>query len=466
MSDQHRGQAMTHAGDPNLRTPHMDRLATGGASFRRAYANCPVCTPSRGTIFSGRHAHAGPVAGFFDVFKPSAPSTATVLRAHGYRTAYIGKWHCGIIFDQAPPEVKQNLGQYPGSPYRTPENFRGGFEEWAAFEAINAPFQTYVYRNEETAPQRLTGYQTDVLTDLAIQRVQAHDARQPLFLVLSVEPPHFPCLAPEAFRRFDPARLQVRPNFGRLHPAWPGTPVVDDSTLRQILANYYAMVENLDHNIGRLIAAVEQSLGVENCLLVYFSDHGDYVGSHGMWLDKVYEHEESVRVPAIFHWPGAIPARGGVDGLFSLVDLLPTTLGLAGLPVPPWCQGTDWSARLRGADVAGPTEVLLEMQGVPRWEPRFQDWRGLVTDRWKYAFYEDRRETLYDLEADPYELNDLAPSAPDLCAEMRERLLRLLRATREPYFDVIIEHGVAAATPRYLVDMPTKLNNIRWAGGL
>ncbi|SVD62738.1 uncharacterized protein METZ01_LOCUS415592, partial [marine metagenome] len=102
LSDEHRGQAMSHTGDTNVRTPWMDRLAREGVSFERAYANCPICTPSRGTIFSGRHAHSGPVAGFFDVFKPTAPSTATELRKLGYRTAYFGKWHCGIVRNQIP----------------------------------------------------------------------------------------------------------------------------------------------------------------------------------------------------------------------------------------------------------------------------------------------------------------------------------------------------------------------------
>ena len=106
LSDEHRGQAMSHAGDPNVRTPAMDRMAAEGASFRRAYANCPVCTPSRGTIFSGRNAHSGPVPGFREAYKATAPSTATVLKELGYRTAYFGKWHCGIVHDQVPPAAR------------------------------------------------------------------------------------------------------------------------------------------------------------------------------------------------------------------------------------------------------------------------------------------------------------------------------------------------------------------------
>ena len=108
LSDEHCGTAMSHAGDQNVSTPNMDQLASEGVSFRNAYANCPICTPSRGTIFSGRYAHAGPVQFFFDVYKATSPSTATILRTAGYHTAYFGKWHCGVVQDQEPDEVRQN----------------------------------------------------------------------------------------------------------------------------------------------------------------------------------------------------------------------------------------------------------------------------------------------------------------------------------------------------------------------
>ncbi|MFM8717539.1 MAG: sulfatase-like hydrolase/transferase, partial [Spartobacteria bacterium] len=193
LSDEHCGFAMSCAGDPNVRTPNLDRLAGQGMRFDQAYANCPVCTPSRGTIFSGRHAHAGPVPGFFDVWKVSAPSTATVLATAGYRTAYFGKWHCGIIDDQIPASARE----LPGAPNRTPEDRRAGFEEWAGFEVINAPFQSYLYRDHDLEPTKLEGYQTDVLTDLVIEYIRQYDRPEPLYLVLSIEPPHFPLEVPE-----------------------------------------------------------------------------------------------------------------------------------------------------------------------------------------------------------------------------------------------------------------------------
>ena len=155
LSDEHCGMAMGHTGDPNVRTPNMDRLATEGVTFTRAYANCPVCTPSRGTIFSGRHAHAGPVQGFFDVYKATAPSTATLLRDKGYHTAYFGKWHCGVVKDQAPPAVLEHPEDYTRWPMRTPEYHRAGFQDWYGFEVNNAPFKGFYYHEHEVNSRRL-----------------------------------------------------------------------------------------------------------------------------------------------------------------------------------------------------------------------------------------------------------------------------------------------------------------------
>jgi arylsulfatase A-like enzyme len=467
LSDEHRGQAMGHAGDSNLHTPWMDRMAAEGASFRHAYANSPVCTPSRGTIFSGRYAHCGPVPNFFAAFQAAAPSSATWLRSHGYHTSYIGKWHCGVVHNQIPSEVRNKRDDYPGAPMRTPEDRRAGFQDWAGFEVVNSPFHTYVYRNGDENPTKLPGYQTDVLTDEAIRYLESYRQEEPLFMVLSVEPPHFPCIPPEGTNRFDPASLKVDPNFAKLNPLFAETfPQIDEHVFRQILANYYAMVENLDTNIGRLLETVRKLPAFENTLVVYISDHGDYVGNHGMGTCKIHHHEESVRIPAIFHWPGRIPAQGLMEGLFGLVDLQATVCGLAGVPSPAWNQGRDWSPKLLGGTMEEPTKLLLEMAGAPRWTPRFTDWRGFVTSQLKYAYYDDGREFLHDLQQDPYEMRNLATEDPGLASRCKAQLLELLRETREPFFDVIIEHGVAPEKTNYIRDDATQISNMRKLGGL
>ena len=436
LSDEHCGTAMSHTGDQNVSTPNMDRLASEGVSFRNAYANCPICTPSRGTIFSGRYAHAGPVQFFFDVYKATSPSTATILRTAGYHTAYFGKWHCGIVQDQEPDEVRQNRQDYTRWPMRTPEYHRGGFQDWFGFEVNNAPFEGFYYHQNEVNPRKINGYQTDVLTDMAIRYLNEYGHQKPLFLVLSVEPPHFPLGVPDQFMRFDPSELKTQPNFS------------DTPEMREKLATYYAMIENLDWNIGRLSDALSRNTQfTDNTLTVYFSDHGDFMGNHGLFERKENPHQESVRVPAIFHWPNQIPAQGMRNELFSLVDMLPTTLGLLEMDMPSYLQGKDFSSALLNKPFVEPNHVLLEMCGNPRWNLDFLDWRGLVTNKWKYAYYETGHELLFDLEEDPYEQTNLVDSQTEIRNQLRQQLLRTLAETREPYFDVLIEHGVRLETP-------------------
>lgn len=450
LSDEHRGQAMSHMGDSNVRTPHMDRLAAEGVSFSRACCNSPICTPSRGTLFSGRHSHCGPVAGFFDHYKASFPSLATELRKGGYRTAYFGKWHCGIVHDQIPSTVRENPEQFPGGVRnRTPEHLRAGFQDWLGFENLNQHFAVSAYRNDQVEPDRFTGFETDVMTSEVIDYLQNYADESPLFLVLSVTPPHFPMTAPAEWLRHDPQTLNVPPNFLK----WKGQPpphCVDhdhtqltEAQAREKLAVYYAMIENLDANLGRLKAALEELPSFqEDTLFIYLSDHGDFMGSHGWVCQKSQPHEESIRVPAIFHWPGHIPTQGKVDEIFGLIDFLATILGCAGLPIPQWNQGADWSNFLQTSAPAPTDFQLLEIVGNPRWTLDHLDWRGFVTKKWKYAFYETGHEILFDLENDPWELTNLVHTHAKRLPEMRLRLLHALRETREPSFDVLITHGV------------------------
>ena len=133
--------------------------------------------------------------------------------------------------------------------------------------------------------------------------------------------------------------------------------------------------------------------------------------------------------------------------LFSLVDMLPTTLGLLDIDVPSHVQGVNFAPALRNEAFTSPEAVLLEMCGNPRWSLDFLDWRGLVTHRWKYAYYETGHELLFDLQSDPYEQHNLAETDRTTCNQLRQQLLGMLRETREPYFDVLIEHGVKAEGP-------------------
>ena len=436
LSDQHRGQAMAHLGDSNLLTPNMDKMAKGGVSFERAYTNCPVCTPARGTIFSGRHAHSGPVQAFTDTYSINSPSLATILRENGYHTAYFGKWHCGIVKNQKSKAVKENINEYSGNAERTPERHRAGFQDWNAYECTNQHYKCHYYHNDEVEPRKVDGYCPDEMTKLALDYIKNYDKEEPLFLVLSVNTPHFNLEAPEKWKRHNGEELTVRDNFDGSHPV-----------IRKDLALYYDMIENLDWNMGRVLNELESNSKFKNTMTTYISDHGEFMGSHGRGWAKSHPEEESVRIPAIFNWNEKIPAKGNTKGLFSLVDFVPTVLGTIGIDVPVYCQGESFAPLLQGEKMQTPESVLIEMHGNPHWKLELMDWRGLVTEDWKYAFYENGEELLFDLKGDPYEQNNLSKTDVARCTKMRELLLVKLKETREPFFDVIIEHGVSMNKP-------------------
>ena len=225
--------------------------------------------------------------------------------------------------------------------------------------------------------------------------------------------------------------MQLRPNVDEDTPA-----------ARKNLIRYHGMIENLDWNIGRLQRYLTENDAFKNTLSIYFSDHGDFMHSHGLACTKNKPQEESCRIPVIFQWSEKLPKQGVVDSLFSLVDILPTTLGLIDAPIPPHVQGHNYAPTLRGKPQDNPEQILLEMVGNPRWNLSLRDWRGLVSNHWKYAFWEDGEEWLFDLKADPYEKNNLAETNPEKRAEMKQALLLELQKTREPYFDVIMEYTV------------------------
>lgn len=431
LSDEHRGIAMSHMGDTNIDTKGMDMMAADGASFSRAYCNCPICTPSRGTIFSGRHAHSGPVSGFFDVYKAAAPSLATILRNSGYHTAYFGKWHCGTVKDQKSKLVIDNPEIYPCLPQRTPERHRAGFQDWFGYECINKHFGSFIYKGRDVEPTLLEGYEADALTDMVMDYLGNYKKEEPLFLVLSINPPHFPLEVPGEYDTLDREILNVRENF-----------IPDTPKAREDLAVYYAMIKNLDHNIKRLNDFIDESEILKNSLVIYTSDHGEFMGSHNKRKRKEHPHEESISIPAIFKMPGVIKPNQTPDTLFSLVDMVPTICGLLDVKIPDYCQGMDFAPLLKG-DITfrGPDKVLIEMVNNPRWNLDFLDWRGLVSDRYKYCFYEDGSELLFDRKEDPFEMDNLAYKRPELNLRMRKELLELMRINREPFFDVIIEHG-------------------------
>ena len=401
--DQHRGQTLGIMGDPNVHTPNLDRMSTEGMYFPQACANNPWCCPARFMMMTGLYSHKGiyktPPPAPMD---PELPTIATLLKDGGYHTAYFGKWH---LNGRGQAGVKKEQVR------TVPKEGRGGFDTWVGYENNNSQYDCWVHghiEDQNVPVTRLGDYETDSLTDYLLDEIDRRkdDHReQPFFAALSVQPPHVPNVAPERdMVRHTPGKVALRPNV-------PPVKRVEDHARRE-LAGYHAQIENLDWNVGRVLKRLSEHDMLDDTLIIFFSDHGDCMGSHG-YREKSSPWEESVRVPFII--AGGVPYKGRPAGqrneMVSLIDLLPTTLGLAEVEVPDWVDGYDFSGVVRN-DVGADAPDSIYLQHCVR--KMLKDgcdraWRAVVTqDGWKYAVIPDAPYLMFNLNEDPYEMNNLA----------------------------------------------------------
>ncbi len=403
--DQHRAQALGCAGDPNANTPNLDALAAQGVNFTGAVSGFPLCCPFRGSLLTGRYPHKC-VPGHEYPLPEGQPTIAAAFREAGYHTAYFGKWHLGGWHERDGRAAMHII----------PPERRGGFDTWIAYENNNSQYDCWVHGGlgKDAFHYRLPGYETDELTSLLIKyiRERGETAKagkgRPFFAALSVQPPHNPYVAPSEYMgRYNPSRIQLRPNVPNVRP------IVERA--RRALAGYYGMIENLDHNLGRVREALTQAGLAFNTHVLFFSDHGDMHGSNGQFL-KMTPHEESIRIPFLIggealHGYGG-RGNGNFNVLLNHVDIAPTTLGLCGIKKPDWMEGTDYSSyRLRGRAPAGQPESAYLQCVIPTMHADSVDkpWRGIVTrDGWKYVCFQGVSFLMFNLNDDPYEQANLA----------------------------------------------------------
>jgi len=407
LADQMRGDAMGCAGHPDVKTPHLDRLAAQGILVPNMFANAPVCSPARATILTGRYPNEHGMICNDLRLRESEITLAEHLKARGYRTGFVGKWH----LDGGPRQP----GFIPPGPRRQ------GFDFWAANECSHAHFRNQYFRDEPT-PIVMEDYETRVWTDRAIEFI-GRAGREPFLLVVAYGPPHDPYRAPEDFRAlYDAERLTLPPNWQ------------EGAVTRDQLAHYYGMISDLDAQVGRLMAALDERGLAETTIVWFTSDHGDMLGAHGMRL-KRKPWEESIRVPGIVRYPAQVPGGRRLAGFVSHVDMAPTLLGFCGLEIPSAVQGWDLSHHLRGLTDHAPDYVLLQ-QFTP--EPTTgleRPWRAVRTPTHLYAERADGPWLLYDLSNDPYELTNLVarPEAAGIRSQMQQLLTRAMRVALDAW---------------------------------
>ncbi len=357
LTDQQRRDGVRCYGKRGIITPNLDRLASDGMRFDRAYAAQPVCAPNRGTIFSGLYPHNhGVLENTWDI-DPEIPLFPDFLKAVGYRCAYFGKWHLG---DPA-RDAWETMPTYP-------RDGRG---------------QGHYYTIGEKKV-----YQTDVLAQDAIDFIRKEDTR-PFCAYVSYYPPHPPYSVPEKYEAL----------YKDLYP--------NDEKRRK----YYAMCTAIDDAVGDLLKTLDDKGIAENTLVVFTSEHG-HLFDH-RWNDhsKRLCYDIVSRIPLLMRFPAAIASGGIGETLISSVDLIPTILGLLGYAVSEGLDGIDLSDSIRQGGKTGREALVMvntpfidkKSEGPNQPELAKGEERCVVSDDWKLILSTVRKPELYHLPSDPGE---------------------------------------------------------------
>lgn len=381
--------------------------------MRRAYSTSPICTPARGVMWTGRFpSQTGVLANDHGI--PSGETCfADYLNAAGIRTSYVGKWHLGSSGNIA-----------------VPPSMRAGFQEFIGYQCYNDYHRDVFFYDESERCRVSSKHRTDATTEIALERLKVLAARGQRFaLCVSYQNPHYPVQPSPVYEAiYHGQPVHRRPNALDVDPYTPtwsprAMPPEDPAfkryggNLDEYLRLYYAMVTQLDANVGHLLNALDELGLADSTAFVFSSDHGDMQGSQGLTNKGIF-WEESVRIPFIARLPGAV--RGTVsDSLISTLDFMPTFLDVLGLPPAPLAEGRSLAPVLRGAGGGEPGMVLAEnMQGDAWWMIMDQRFK-LVTTRETFV-----PSHLFDLMMDPYEQNNLVDATA--YADVRECLLRHL----------------------------------------
>ena len=439
MADQLRYQSCGYAGDRLAQTPNIDRLSAEGVNFRQCVSSMPVCAAYRASLFTGKYTSStGMVINEIRINPDHHRCLGHVLTDGGYETAYIGKWH--LYAAELGNHTDPRNSFVPRGPHRL------GFDGyWAGYNFHHNYYQGYYH--EESAEKIFIPegvYEPDAQTDLAIEQVRRlSTGNKPFAMVLSVGTPHDAWtkenVPPEYYARFRNATFDMSPSDSdELDPYGDDWSNCDKSPdqIGEWMRCYYAMTANLDWNVGRLLDAVEQAGIADSTIVVFTSDHGEMFGAQGRMKKNTF-YEEAVRVPFLVRWPTGIPAGTVSDACLGTVDIMPTLLSTAGLPIPDEVEGMDLSHCARCEPGPEPEAAFLMNTGACAvWEDG-HEWRALRDRRFTYACYrEPRKELLFDSVADPYQMVDL--SADPTYASDVDRFRHRLREKMESLNDTFL----------------------------
>ncbi|QMU30431.1 sulfatase family protein [Adhaeribacter radiodurans] len=441
VSDDHAYQAISAYGSKLIQTPNIDRIAREGVIFKKAYVTNSICGPSRAVLLTGKYSHKN---GFKDNenshFDGSQDTFIKQLKAGGYQTAWVGKWHL-----ESQPQ---------------------GFDFWQIL-----PAQGHYYNPDflmmDGSQKRIEGYVSDVTADVAENWLEKRNPEKPFCLVVGHKATHRTWLpAPEDMGRFDNVTFPVPANFydtyenreaarvqdmsvektmlmGYDLKMFPAGEEIKDGTITRMnvaqrakfdayyqpiqadlkarnltghaltewkyqryLRDYLSTAASLDRSIGRTLAYLDNNKLTDNTIVIYLSDQGFFLGEHG-WFDKRFMYEESFRTPMVMRYPGVIKPGTVSNDMVMNMDIAPTMLDAAGLPVPRQMQGQSLLPILKNKNAKGREALYYHYyeNGEHSVSPHF----GVKTSQYKLIRFYKRVESweLYNLQKDPQEMHNL-----------------------------------------------------------
>jgi arylsulfatase A-like enzyme len=451
LTDDHRHDFMGFTGKvPWLETPNMDRMAREGVWVRNATVTTALCSPSRASLLTGQYAHTHTVVDNFSPLPANLRFFPEYLQTAGYRTAFFGKWHMGNQDDQP----------------------QKGFHHWESFRGQGVYYNPVLNIDGKRVKYGDSAYITDLLTDHAIDWMNAQDPKKPFFLYLSHKGVHdnfLPARRHAGRYKGNPIRYPSTINLtagprSRMygdtltHPrailaardttvnirdipewvwrqrdSWHGVDYLYDGRVDfdDTYRRYCETLLGIDDNIGKVLDALKASGKDRNTVVIYMGDNGFLWGEHGL-IDKRNMYDESQKVPMLVHGPGRYPGGTVLSQVVQNIDLAPTVLDMAGIPKPAQMQGESIQPLLRGEPVAWRDRAFYEYY----WEfsfPQTPTTFGLRKGRYKFIWYHgiwDLSE-FFDLEKDPEEKNNLYrhPAYQALIREYRTELWDWLEKT-------------------------------------
>lgn len=435
MSDDHAAHAMSCYGSRINQTPNIDRIANEGMLLENCFCTNSICTPSRATILTGTYSHVNGVYTLDEGLDGRQENVAKLLQSAGYQTAIVGKWHLGHGGVHDPT----------------------GFDYWNVLPGQGAYHNPKMYEMGEE--RHYEGYVTDIITDVALEWLEGRDQDKPFFLMVHHKAPHRPWKPdekhmhlyedveipyPETFdddysNRSKAAQVakmrmeDLRPHDVKVDPPEGLSPdELKKWKYQRYIKDYLRCVASIDDNVGRLLDWLDDAGLTEDTIVIYTSDQGFFLGDHG-WFDKRFFYEESVRMPFVIRYPREIPAGSTSDAIVLNIDFAPSFLDYAGAPESQRMQGVSARSVFKGErpDDWRTSMYYRYYMHCDRDHNVYAHY-GIRTHRFKLIYYYETEPDppeweLFDLEKDPYELNNVYndPAYAEEVRRLKEELHRL-----------------------------------------